>query len=131
MSKILSFLLPLRPALPEVFGCKDYQDQEALLRSMDHVLRVSGVEAAFLRESVEVFEAEAVRQVQSGQKGKHGARARQVFLENSSRALRCTILLRLTGKSYRGLSLQLGMSVGGCDMREGLHAFSDRLGAAA
>lgn len=78
---------------------------------MDHVLRVSGVEAAFLRESVEVFEAEAAKQEQSGQKGKPGARARQVFLENSSRALRCTILLRLTGKSYRGLSLQLGMSV--------------------
>lgn len=110
MSKILSFQLPLRPALPEVRGCKDYRDQEELLRTMDHVLRVSGIEDVFLRQCAEVFETEVARQVAAGQKIKDGERARQAHAQSSAWALRSTILLRMTGQSYRKLSLLLGLS---------------------
>lgn len=110
MSKILPIQETLRPALPTVHGCKDYREEEALLRRIDEVLRTSGVEEDFLRASQEIFEAAAARGAADGKKAQAGARAWQRHVESSMRALRCTILGRLTGQSYRELSKSLAMS---------------------
>ena len=109
MSKILPIQETLRRALPTVHGCKDYREQEALLLKVDQVLRTSGVEQDFLRQSQEIFEAAAARAVGAGKKAKAGARAMQRHMQSSVRALRCTILGRLAGQSYRELSESLAM----------------------
>lgn len=110
MSKILPIQETLRRALPTVHGCKDYREQEALLLKVDQVLRTSGVEQDFLRQSQEIFEEASARAVGAGKKAKAGARAMQRHMQSSVRALRCTILGRLTGQSYRELSKSLAMS---------------------
>lgn len=110
MSKVISFQEHLRPALPEVRGCKDYRDEQELLERIDRVLRVSGVEDAFLRESAEMFEARSAKQAAAGRAAKNGERARQAHAEHSRRALRCTILLRLCAGSFRKTSRALAMS---------------------
>lgn len=110
MSKVISFQEHLRPALPEVRGCKDYRDEQELLERIDRVLRVSGVEDAFLRESAEMFEARSAKQAAAGRAAKNGERARQAHAEHSRRALRCTILLRLCAGSFRKTSRGLAMS---------------------
>jgi hypothetical protein len=110
MKKTISFQEHLRPALPEVRGCKDYREQEELLEEMDRILRVGGVEDAFLRQGAQMFEQRAAKEVEAGHAVKDGERARQAHAEQSRRALRCTLLLRLTGESFRGMSLLLGMS---------------------
>ena len=110
MNKIITIQEHLRPALPEVRGCKDYTEQEVLLRHIDEILRVSGVEDVFLQESAEAFDERAAKLVAVGDGVKSGCRARQAHVEQSCRALRCMVLMRLTGESYRQMSLLLGMS---------------------
>ena len=53
MEKIIEIQEHLRPALPRVIGCKDYQEQEKLLERVDQILKASGVEAKFVRLSLE------------------------------------------------------------------------------
>ena len=61
MNNILSFQQSLRPVLPAVLGCKNYADEAQLLKRIDRVLRVSGVESLFLKSSMKQFGANAAK----------------------------------------------------------------------
>lgn len=50
----------IRLPLPIVEGNKDYREKVALLRRMDEVLRLSGVEATFVSELVAAVEVEQI-----------------------------------------------------------------------
>ena len=102
MSPIIGFQESLRPVLPSVLGCKDYQEERQLLERIDQILRSSGLEAKFLRLSREDFEA--------GERVQAGGRALQRHLWHSARALRCTVLMKLVGGSYREMSVRLAHS---------------------
>jgi len=84
MSKSILIQEHLRPALPTVLECRDYQEQEQLLMRVDRVLRVSGVERLFVRLSLEGYEAAAA--------GPVSARELMRQSERSEKALRCTVL---------------------------------------
>lgn len=102
MSPIIGFQESLRPVLPNVLGCKDYQDEKQLLERVDRILRGSGLEAKFLHLSQEEFEA--------GERVQAGGRALERHLRHSSRALRCMVLMKLVGCSYREVSVRLAHS---------------------
>lgn len=50
----------LRPVLPVIKGCKEYQEQEALILKIDRLLKVSRIEELFLQLSLEEDEAKAL-----------------------------------------------------------------------
>lgn len=87
----------LRRAIPQVHGCKDDQDQERLLDRVDVILRVSGVERAFVGLSLQALDA----------RGKVSATQAQRHAIQSERAIRCTVLKHLLGIDYRELSVRL------------------------
>lgn len=99
MSKSILIQDHLRPALPTVMGCRDYQEQEQLLVRVDRVLRVSGVERLFVRLSLERYEAAAA--------GPVSARELVRQSERSEKALRCTVLKNILGEDYREMSVRL------------------------
>ena len=99
MSKTILIQEHLRPALPVVLGCRDYQEQEKLLIRVDRILRESGVERLFVGLSLERFGAEASGKVS------HADLVGQS--ERSERALRCTVLKNLLGEDYREMSVRL------------------------
>lgn len=111
MIKILSIQEHLRPALPEIRGCKDYQEEQELLGQIDRILRESGIEDVWLRQCAEAFDLRAAEQKIAGVEVKAGVRAKSNYMEQSRWALRCVILLRLTGMSFRKMSKQLAMSL--------------------
>ena len=99
---ILPQQLPLCPALPTVIGNVDYQHFEELLRRIDELLILSGMEDQFVCLSVEDFEHHscetgALPTVEAVLK--HQKRSRQ--------ALRCMVLKELLNCSYRVLSRRL------------------------
>jgi hypothetical protein len=103
---ILPFQLPLCPALPQVIGNKDYTDFEIQLERIDGLLRSSGVEALFVRLSVDALRAEAAGAAHP-LTGKDIARHR----EQSRLALRCEVLRELLMRpSYRVMSQRLAES---------------------
>ena len=102
MSPIIGFQESLRPVLPSVLGCKDYQDEKQLLERVDRIIRGSGLEAKFLRLSREEFE--------TGERVQAGGRALERHLRHSARALRCMVLMKLVGGSYREMSVRLAHS---------------------
>ena len=103
---ILPFQLPLCPALPQVIGNKDYTDFEILLERIDGLLRSSGVEALFVRLSLDALRAEA-REAGVELSDAHIARHR----EQSRLALRCEVLRELLMRpSYRVMSQRLAES---------------------
>lgn len=110
MSKIVEIQEYLRPALPPVLGCKDYEEERRLLERVDRILRVSGVERVFLERSVEKFEASAAQTRADGQQVQSGARAMERHLRHSRLALRCTVLKGLLGGGYRQMSKALAMT---------------------
>lgn len=63
MNKIRLLQEPLRPVLPKVRGCKDYQEEEQLLQRVDKILLRGGVEQKFLEKSVELFRQRAEEMV--------------------------------------------------------------------
>jgi hypothetical protein len=91
MSKTILIQEHLRPALPVVLGCRDYQEQEKLLIRVDRLLKMSGVERLFVGVSLERFGAEASGKVS------HADLVRQS--ERSEKALRCTVLMRARSES--------------------------------
>jgi IS5 family transposase len=98
MSKILPFQAQFRPVLPTIIGNVDYQRFERQLVRMDEILRESGAEERFVELSLEQFE------------GTHPeATAKEVRRrqQHSYRALRCTVLFRILGGSYREMSRRL------------------------
>lgn len=110
MSKILSLQETLRPVLPKVRGCKDYQEEEELLRRADKILVFAGVEQVFLEKSLEQFRKRAEEMAVVGQKVLDGPLAESRHMEQSRRALRCNVLKLLVGGSYREMSKMLAMS---------------------
>ena len=110
MYNIISFQESLRPALPLVLGCKDYADEEQLLRRIDRILRVSGVESLFLKASMEQFDANAAKMELAGEEVQTGAKALERYTKHSYRALRCTVLKNIVTCSYREMSKDLAMS---------------------
>lgn len=89
----------LRPALPRVLGCRDYQEQEELLLRVDQILKVSGVERLFVGLSLARYEAQSTEPVSLNNLVRQS--------ERSERALRCTVLKNILGEDYRGMSVGL------------------------
>ena len=110
MNNIISFQESLRPVLPRVFGCKDYADEEQLLRRIDRILRVSGVESAFLKMSMEQFDANVAKMEFAGEEVQTGAKALERYMKHSYRALRCTVLKNIVTCGYRDMSVDLALS---------------------
>jgi len=103
---ILPFQLPLCPALPQVIGNKDYTDFEIQLERIDGLLRGSGVEALFVRLSLDALRAED-REAGVELTDAHIARHR----EQSRLALRCEVLRELLMRpAYRVMSRRLAES---------------------
>lgn len=99
MSKTILIQDHLRPALPQVIGCKDYQEQEQLLLRTDRILRESGVERLFVKLSLAGYEAGAAGEVSLGDLVRRS--------ERSEKALRCTVLKNILGEDYREMSVRL------------------------
>ena len=95
---ILPFQPTLCPALPVVLGNVDYHEFEVLLRRVDQILIASGVETAFVEQSLAQFAQQSPAATLP---------ARQHHQQQSYRALRCTVLRGLLGEDYRGLSRRL------------------------
>jgi hypothetical protein len=102
MSPIIQIQEHLRPALPRVRGCKDYQEEEQLLKRADRILAGSGVEQKFLEKSFEHFSQKARAMVEAGEKVLDGPQAQVRHLEQARQALRCTILKGLVGGQLPG-----------------------------
>ena len=107
MNRILPIQETLRPAIPEVLGCKDYEDEKRLLERVDAILRSSRLERLFLELSLEQWEADAAKMEAAGQQVQNGAKAMERHLRHSVQALRCTILMNLVGDDYREMSTAL------------------------
>ena len=85
----------LRPALPCVFGAKDYRDFRDTLVAMDRILAESGLEDAFVRRHLGACS-------EKDSERKRGFRAKV-----ARKALRHAILLAVTGLSVRELAMRL------------------------
>lgn len=104
MNKTILIQDHLRPALPEVIGCKDYSEQEELLIRVDRILRLSGVERLFVGQSLEGYQGRSESPVSMSALVRHS--------QSSERALRCTILKNILGEDFRGMSMRLAQ----CEM---------------
>jgi len=91
---IIAFQPEFRPALPVVFGAKDYREFRAILIEMDRILVVSGLEQRFIAQQIA-----ALKTPPSSQQLQRHAKTIRL-------ALRYNILLGVTGFSYRVLSRQ-------------------------
>lgn len=86
--------------MPQVIGNKDYSDFEILIERIDVLLRSSGVEALFVRLSLDALRTEA-REAGVELTDAHIAR----YQEQSRLALRCEVLRELPFGGLRALSL--------------------------
>ena len=94
---IIPYQPELRPALPVVFGAKDYQEFRAALVEMDRILTVTGQEDRFIARHMEGADHLSPAQAQQ--------RAGTL-----RKALRHCILLGVSGLSYRALSERIADS---------------------
>lgn len=92
--------LTFRPALPVVLNNVDYQLQEAQLKEMDRILRVSGLEEEFAQRRLLIWLGD---RDEANVPGKVMARQ----LERSRRALRCVILMSWLRFPYREMSIRV------------------------
>ena len=95
---IIHFQPEFRPALPCVFGAKDYREFRATLIEMDRLLTVSGMEGRFIERRIASYE----KSMAPRQMPRHCKTLRL--------ALRHNILLAVTGLSFRALSQRLADS---------------------
>ena len=111
MNNIISIQEFLRPALPQVLGCKDYADEEQLLNRVDRILSISGLENLFLKMSMEQFEANGLKMAAAGETVLAGPKAIERYQRHSRKALRCTVLQEiLQVDGYRKMSKCLANS---------------------
>lgn len=92
----------LCPELPLILGCKDYSDEEKLLKHADNILKKSGVESQFVQLSMARYEEKAASEgkvLLGWQRAKHAAQSQQ--------ALRCNVLQLMLGESFREMSKRL------------------------
>ena len=94
----IAFQPEFRPALPKVYGAKDYRDYRDALIEMDRLLVESGAEDAFVRRHL------------SGQAGGMSGRRLAFRAKVVRKALRHDILLALSGLSTRELATRLADS---------------------
>ncbi len=90
--KIIAFQTEFRPALPVVFGAKDYREFRETIEEADHFLTATGIEHRML-----------VAHLNSATKS-CSAHHRPKSYKTLRQALRYSILLALTGLSHRALS---------------------------
>jgi len=101
----IAFQPEFRPALPVVFGCKEYREYRTTLEQMDRILVASGCEQRFLAHQIDLFEKRLKKKGSS-----LSARQNQRHCKTLHRALRYGILLGITGDSFRELSLRVSDS---------------------
>jgi hypothetical protein len=97
--KTIAFQTEFRPALPVVFGAKDYREFRATLEEMDRILTVTGIEDRMI-----------TRHLKSPAEAHPEKQFRQSSYKKLRQALRYNILLALTGLSYRVLSQRVSDS---------------------
>ena len=102
MNNIIGIQEYLRPELPHILNCKDYDKEKRLLERMDEILRLSGIEKLFLELSLRKVEAEAEKT--------ESRRYKANELERGAQALRCMVLKHLLNKPYREISKLLALS---------------------
>jgi hypothetical protein len=83
-----------RPVLPVVFGAKDYREFRRTLKEMDHILTVSGIEQRIISQKTTESEE------------KISEKRQQNVYRRYRQGLRYSILLGITGYSYRNLSIR-------------------------
>ena len=94
----------LRIILPTVQGNVDYHEFRLQLTHIDEMLGSSGLEEAFIKESVKTWLA-------ANPGATEAAAAQQIkFQDRSRRALRCNIARALLGEDHRGFSMRLADS---------------------
>ena len=85
----IAFQPELSPAIPTVYGPKEYTEFRATLEEMDRILVESGIEHAFILRQIFLTEKTTPTQKQ---------------YQKYRSALRYSILLAITGHSYRDLA---------------------------
>lgn len=99
------YQLPLRPAIPNIYGASDYREFSDQLEKIDHLLRFSGAEESLVISALKRWERLSV---------KEGTKVTPADLQKQQRifhyALRCNISRHLTGDSYRNFSIRLADS---------------------
>ena len=88
----IAFQSEFRPALPVVFGAKDYRQFRETIEEIDHFLTATGIEHRMLIQHLNSSTESCP------------AKHRQKSYKTLRHALRYSILLALTGLSYRALS---------------------------
>ena len=88
MSNILSFQLPLRRELPNIYGSLDFREQVAVYKRIDRLLATSGVETTLLNSVLRT---------------RHG-RITDKLVNRILHALRSVIMMRLSGLDFREFS---------------------------
>lgn len=101
-SPIVTIQETLRPALPLILGCHEYQEEVLLLKRIDLVLKKSGIQKLFIKLSLEQYEAKII------EKGKEVEDWMRVkYAKQSEQVLRCNVLRMILGESYRGMEKRL------------------------
>jgi hypothetical protein len=85
----IAFQPEFRPALPVVFGAKEYREFRTTIVEIERILTVTDLEHCMI-----------ARHIESSNSSKPG----QTHYKTLQRALRYSILLGITGNSYRELS---------------------------
>lgn len=90
--KIIAFQTEFRPALPVVFGAKDYREFRTTIEEMDRILTTTGTEHRMLIQHFKSSDRSCPEEYSQRQ------------YQTLRLALRYSILLAITGLSYRDLS---------------------------
>jgi hypothetical protein len=91
----------LRPALPQVFGPKEYHQERQLFIRIDGILSTSGLEAEFI--------GLAMKHRGFDPRG-HGAKRAETFSRGCVLALRCNIARHIKGMDHRDFCVRLADS---------------------
>ena len=101
----IHYQLPLRPAIPNIYGASDYREFRDRLENIDNLLRASGAEESLVLSALKRWQDKSV---------KNGAKVTSSSLQKQQRilhyALRCNIARHLEGLSYREFSIRLADS---------------------
>jgi hypothetical protein len=113
--------LPLRPRLPEVYGCKDYREQRDLFLRIDEILKQANADRRFLELSLREYDLWHEQSAENRQgseskwqppycpyNGEGGIK--NSWILHTRCALRVNIARVLTGSSLRGMSVKLADS---------------------
>lgn len=96
----VAFQTEFRPALPTVFGAKDYQEFRSTIEHIDYFLTQAGIEYRFIAEHIEKAEDEEKLSVK-----RRNSLAKRVRL-----ALRYGILRAIVGGSIREMAIRVADS---------------------